>query len=366
MTQCTQSSFEFEAHFSRAVVADFDGGAITTDAGALLLREADRPHRPAAAPGGLLHRLPPPGLTSATAWSRWCRSGSTGWRWATRTSTITTNCAMIRCWRCWPASAEPAASRWPARARSAGWSGRRHGAAQTATRRSATTATAIDRLLVDLFLESHAQAAGADRPRPRRHRHAAARPAGGPLLPRLLRPLLLSAAVHLLRRAAAVRAAARRRIRMPARAAWRRCSASWPRSAQRWPEVQIILRADSGFCRERADELVRGQRRRTTSSAWRATSACAGSSARPMRQAAARASGRASRRECSPSFATARTRRWSRRAARGRQGRADRRQGESALRGDLAERPSSGRRGSLYEELYCARGEMENRIKEQM
>ena len=42
MTQCNQSSFEFEAHFSRAVVADFDGGAITTDAGALLLRETNR------------------------------------------------------------------------------------------------------------------------------------------------------------------------------------------------------------------------------------------------------------------------------------------------------------------------------------
>jgi len=50
MTQCNQSSFEFEAHFSRTVVADFEGGAITTDAGALLLRETD--HRI-----GLLERL---------------------------------------------------------------------------------------------------------------------------------------------------------------------------------------------------------------------------------------------------------------------------------------------------------------------
>ena len=42
MTQCTQSGFEFEAHFSRRVVAGFDGGAITSDAGALLLRQVDR------------------------------------------------------------------------------------------------------------------------------------------------------------------------------------------------------------------------------------------------------------------------------------------------------------------------------------
>lgn len=42
MTQCTQDSFEFEAHFSRDVMARFDGGAVTSDGGAWLLREVDR------------------------------------------------------------------------------------------------------------------------------------------------------------------------------------------------------------------------------------------------------------------------------------------------------------------------------------
>lgn len=42
MTECNQSAFEFAAHFSRQVVARFDGGTITTDAGGLLLRETDR------------------------------------------------------------------------------------------------------------------------------------------------------------------------------------------------------------------------------------------------------------------------------------------------------------------------------------
>ena len=42
MTQCNQESFEFQAHFSRRVVARFDGGTMTSDAGALLLRETDR------------------------------------------------------------------------------------------------------------------------------------------------------------------------------------------------------------------------------------------------------------------------------------------------------------------------------------
>ncbi len=42
MTECTQSSFDFAAHFSRDVVARFDGGTMTSDGGALLLRETDR------------------------------------------------------------------------------------------------------------------------------------------------------------------------------------------------------------------------------------------------------------------------------------------------------------------------------------
>jgi hypothetical protein len=42
MTECNQSAFEFAAHFSRQVVAGFDGGTITTDGGGLLLRETDR------------------------------------------------------------------------------------------------------------------------------------------------------------------------------------------------------------------------------------------------------------------------------------------------------------------------------------
>jgi hypothetical protein len=42
MTECSQSAFEFKAHFSRRVEADFDGGQMTSDGGGLLLRETDR------------------------------------------------------------------------------------------------------------------------------------------------------------------------------------------------------------------------------------------------------------------------------------------------------------------------------------
>lgn len=41
-TECTQSSFEFSGVWSRAVVARFDGGQITSNAGGLLLQQVDK------------------------------------------------------------------------------------------------------------------------------------------------------------------------------------------------------------------------------------------------------------------------------------------------------------------------------------
>ena len=42
MTECSQTQFAFQAHFSRRVTSQFDGGTMTSDAGGLLLRETDR------------------------------------------------------------------------------------------------------------------------------------------------------------------------------------------------------------------------------------------------------------------------------------------------------------------------------------
>ena len=42
MTECIQSNFDFEACGSRQIVARFDGGRISSDGGALLLRQTDR------------------------------------------------------------------------------------------------------------------------------------------------------------------------------------------------------------------------------------------------------------------------------------------------------------------------------------
>ncbi len=41
-TECISDQFEFEGFEGRRVVGAFDGGAMTSDAGALLLRQADR------------------------------------------------------------------------------------------------------------------------------------------------------------------------------------------------------------------------------------------------------------------------------------------------------------------------------------
>jgi hypothetical protein len=42
MTECNQSSFGFKACGSREIVARFDGGTISSDSGAFLLRETDK------------------------------------------------------------------------------------------------------------------------------------------------------------------------------------------------------------------------------------------------------------------------------------------------------------------------------------
>ena len=41
MTECSETLFPFEAHFSRQVVAQFEGSWLTTEGGSLLLRQAD-------------------------------------------------------------------------------------------------------------------------------------------------------------------------------------------------------------------------------------------------------------------------------------------------------------------------------------
>ena len=42
LTECNREAFSFAAHFSRRVEANFTAGQVSTDGGALLLRQTDR------------------------------------------------------------------------------------------------------------------------------------------------------------------------------------------------------------------------------------------------------------------------------------------------------------------------------------
>jgi hypothetical protein len=58
MTERAQQGFAFEMYISRRVVAKFSGGRLSTEGGALLLREANRKTRLSSSESVLLTRCP--------------------------------------------------------------------------------------------------------------------------------------------------------------------------------------------------------------------------------------------------------------------------------------------------------------------
>ena len=129
----------------------------------------------------------------------------------------------------------------------------------------------------------------------------------------------------------------------------------------RWPQVRIVLRADSGFarealmawCEDNGVDYLFGLARNARLEA----------EIGPELEAAAadaRRSGQPARRFKDFRWTTRKS--WSRR--RRVVGKAEW-TGERPIRASSSPRWSSGqRRPRLYEDVYCARGEMENRIKE--
>ena len=85
MTECKQKVFSFTAHFSRRVEAGFTAGQVSSDGGALLLRETDRRINLLGAPRGAVFAMAATRAWSSTSCRRCLRSGSTGWHWVTRT-----------------------------------------------------------------------------------------------------------------------------------------------------------------------------------------------------------------------------------------------------------------------------------------
>ena len=109
-TECNPEPLLFAPVDGRAVVASFDGGAITSDAGALLLGATDRTidlvGRFAAcfSDGRDRERI------ARTRWRRSWPSASSGSHSATRISSIMIRSGTIPCWRCSPASSRPGAA----------------------------------------------------------------------------------------------------------------------------------------------------------------------------------------------------------------------------------------------------------------
>ena len=350
--------FEFEPVERHKVVAGFDGGTITSDAG-LLLGQLDRGL-------GLIVASPPVSPMARPKATRAHRETLVGQRvFALALGYEDLNdhdASSPRCSMCWPASSMPSVRtvrRWPARARSTGWNKPRREAGKY--HKIDYDAPSLEALFVDIFLDGHKRAPkeivlDLDATDDTIHGEQEGRffhgyydsycylPlyifCGRFLLCAKLRPANIDGA------AGAVDEVARIVARIRAR----------------WPKVRIVLRGDSGFCREELMAwceakdvaylfgLAPNARLKAVLApeAWEAARLCrtTGKAARLFRDA----------------YQTENS--WSR--PRRVVGKAEHLPDGANPRFVVTSlgREKIDARG-LYEDLYCARGEMENRIKEQ-
>jgi len=362
MTECSQVSFEFAGHFGRRVSGEFAGGALTTDGGVLLLREVEQRI-------GLLRRL-----TGCFTDGRCAEQ-------------VEHPLARLLAQRIFGLALgyedlndheqlrhDPllgvAAGKREMTAALAGKSTLNRleltpaGApVQERYHKITYSAEAIDSLLVGLFLEAHAQA-------PERivlDLDATDTPLHGRQEQRFFHgyyghycylPLYIFCGDHLLcarLRPADIDASAGAREEVERIVAQVR---------QRWPQTQIVLRADSGFCREELMSwceshgleyvfgFARNDRLRTLIE-----------TAMQEAQAEHASTGRPARRFTEFAYQTRDS--WSRQ--RRVVAKAEQIEGKENPRYVVTSlRAEDWAAQALYEELYCARGEMENRIKEQL
>lgn len=129
-TECSSQRLLFQEHGAQGGAVAFDGGAITSDAGGLLLREVDQRFGIFRAFAGAFTDHRDPELVEFSMLELLTQRVM-GSRWAMRGSMIMSGCGMIRCWLCWPDAAmsrewiaaprRTAACRWQGRARSTAW-----------------------------------------------------------------------------------------------------------------------------------------------------------------------------------------------------------------------------------------------------
>ena len=360
-TDCSPTLFEFAPVENHAVIASFDGGRITSDAGALLLGAAD----------GVI------GLTRRFAA---CFKDSRNGDFVEHSvqTLVTQRIVGIALGyedlidhdelRHDPVMAVLAGKLAATRSDCAPLAGKStlnrlelSRAEPTRYAKIAADTDAIEALLVDLFLDAHAKAPrqitldldATDDPL---HGHQEGRFFHGYYDTYCYLPLYVFCGRHLL-------AAKLRRSNIDAAAgSVEEMSRIISQIRTRWPRVRVLLRADSGFCREalmawceanRVDYvfgLARNERLAATIEAELAAA-----------RTEAEASGKPARRFKDFRWSTRDS--WSR--TRRVIGKAEWTQGEANPRFIVTSlAPSDGDGRQLYETIYCARGEMENRIKE--
>ena len=358
MTECNQEVFSFASHFSRRVEAGFTAGQVTTDGGALLLRQADRKINLVGRLAGCFsdgrsqflvkHQLPE--MLAQRIYGLALGYEDLNDHEQLRVDPLMALLSGKR------ELDEPLAGKSTLnRLELCGRSSRYH--------KIGYSAEALDRLLADIFIESHTAPPSeivldldaTDIPlyghQPERFFHGYYDSycylplyifAGDQLLCARLRPANQDAAAGAVEEVKRIVAQLR----------------------QRWPKVKIVLRADSGFCREElmawceqnhvdyAFGLARNQRLGRIIG-------------KPMQEAHLlhQFTGNAARIFTEFEYRTHKS--WSRaRRVVAKAEFLDKGQNPRFVVTSL--RTEEWATQQLYENFYCARGEMENRIKEQM
>jgi hypothetical protein len=358
MTECNQESFAFKAHFSRRVEAGFSADQVSTDGGALLLREVDQKINLLGRLAGCFGDGRSPLLVKhqlSEMLAQRIYGLALGYEDLNDHEQLRSD-PLLGVLSGKRDLAEPLAGKSTLnRLELVGRTGRYH--------KISYSAEALDRLLGDLFLESHASAPdeivldldATDIPlyghQPERFFHGYYDSycylplyifAGDQLLCARLRPANKDAAAGSVEEVSRIVAQVR----------------------ERWPRTRIVLRADSGFCREelmawseanKVDYLFGLARNKRLQKIIGAQM----QQARVLHQT----SGKAARVFAEFSYQTKNS--WS----------CARRVVAKAEYLDKGENPrfvvtslpaEQWAAQDLYEKFYCARGEMENRIKEQM
>ena len=361
LTECSPSLFEFACVEGRAVVASFDGGRITSDAGALLLGAADRvigltrrlaacftDHRnPALVEHGVETLVMQRVVGIALGYEDLVDHDEL--RHDPVLATLAGKLAARRR-DCAPLAGKSTLNRLELSRPE-----------PTRYTRLAADPARIERLFVELFLDAHRTAPeqitldldATDDPL---HGHQEGRFFHGYYDCHCYLPLYVFCGRHLL-------AAKLRRSNIDASAgAVEEVARIIGLIRARWPKVRILLRADSGFAREAL--MAWGEANRVDYLFGLARNACLSAAiAAEMDEArtAAEATGKPARRFCDFTWRTLSS--WSR--ERRVIGKAEWSAGEANPRfvvTSLSAAETEARH--LYEATYCARGEMENRIKE--